>query len=168
MPDTDTQEAPADYRFNLNELEYDCHDDHGGTIIVMAVSASGERPNIYDLGCAEDTWKLPGEYDDRRLVGTHWLTDEALQTLFPDDLDTYDVTVWREDCRTETCPSQAPALVVGIDAEGRFHLLCLECAGDVLANPGDSCNKGITLHGTHILTDETLHREFPEDFDEDE
>ena len=168
MPDPVTHD---DYRIDLDQVDFNCLEeciiDFPETqILVVAVSPTGEPAHVYDLGCAEDTYKHPGVYDDRRLVGTHWLSDDALHELCPTDLDVYDVTQWASDCRTG-CLSKEPVLIVGIDAAGEFHLLCCGCARDVQTNPTAHDNVGMTLHGTHILTDALLREMFSEDFDDE-
>jgi hypothetical protein len=157
-----------DYRWDLDQVEYNCAEDHDGAVVVAAVSSSGQPLNVYDLGCAEDTWKLPGEYDDRRLVGTHWLSDEALRELFPDDTQDFHPESFTDDCRTNGCKSESPRLVVGIEPEGGMQLLCLECAQDVIDRPTVQGNIDVTLHGTHVLADALLREIYPEDFEDEE
>lgn len=144
-----------------------CAEERPGTQILLAGLTPEGQVGLYDLGCAEDIWKHPGFHDGEVLVGTHRLSNDVLKKVIPNDLDTYDVDVWQDDCRAGTCNGRVPVLIVATDPEGGFHLLCVECALDIQKNPDEYCNVGFVLHGTHILTDETLQRIFPGDYTND-
>lgn len=150
-------------------LDFDCRDecaeDHvpAPQILVVALGDKGEM-SLYDPRCAQDIVKNPEleAYQGVTVYGTHILDDVPLEILFPDDLDVYAPEMWVDDCRA-TCTGPGPAIIVGVDAGGGFHLLCVGCAQEILDHPGLHDNVGMTLHGTHILSDEILRATFPED-----
>lgn len=155
-----------------DQINVDCREEcppPHNNILLVTVSNFGKDTGLHDLPCALETYRNPDEYPDERLVGTHWLHDSLLEELFPDDLETYMVVDWYEDCRTGTCPTKAPVLIVATSADKQqFSLLCLECAEDVMERPDAKGNKGVVLHGTHILDDEMLREIYPEDFEDDD
>jgi hypothetical protein len=154
------------------EVEWDCREecilDFPDTKITLVGIDQNGATHLFDPRCASDIVKNPQMYEDEGLTlhGTHILSDEALRQIFPDDDEVFALTMWAGDCRGQCTPAES-ILVVGVDSNGGFHLLCVGCAVDILERPDAHDNRGMVLHGTHILSDEVLREVFPEDFTED-